>query len=229
MSVPRGDVTGEVALLEREVYAEAEAARLLGMPQATLHYWLEGGQRRGKAYQPIIRPDPTGSRIVTWGEFVESALLRAYRKQSIPMAQLRLFIQTLRDRRGVPYPLAHHQPWRSGRDLLFAAQEEAGLPMDFWLVSNSQGLLTPSADRFVEQVSWEDDIATRLRPHRDPKSPVRVDPRVRFGAPAVRGISTSALADQVEAGSTISEVADDYGLPPIEVRWAVAYEDTKAA
>ena len=29
-----------VALLEREMYAEAEAARLLNVAQSTLHYWL---------------------------------------------------------------------------------------------------------------------------------------------------------------------------------------------
>lgn len=222
-------VVDEVTLLEREVYAEAEAARLLGVPQGTLHYWLEGGQRGKKFYQPIIRPEPTGNRIVTWGEFVESALLHAYRKQSVPMLQLRLFIQTLREQQGVPYPLAHHRPWYLGRELLFAAQEEAGLPQDYWLVASNQGLLTPTADQFVQQVSWEGDIAAAMRPHRDPNSPVRVDPRVRFGAPAVGGISTAALADQVEAGSSIDEVASDFDLTAELVRWAVAYEGTKAA
>ena len=34
-----------VELLEREVYTEAEASRLLRTPQSTLHYWLEGGRR----------------------------------------------------------------------------------------------------------------------------------------------------------------------------------------
>jgi hypothetical protein len=32
-----------VAILEREVYSEAEAARLLRLSQGTLNYWLELG------------------------------------------------------------------------------------------------------------------------------------------------------------------------------------------
>jgi hypothetical protein len=35
--------------------SEAEAAHLLRVPQSTLHYWLEGGTRRGKQYMPILR------------------------------------------------------------------------------------------------------------------------------------------------------------------------------
>ena len=54
-----------VEVLDREMFAEAEAARLLRLPQGTLHYWLEGGSQRGKAYRPIIRVEPTGSRTVT--------------------------------------------------------------------------------------------------------------------------------------------------------------------
>jgi hypothetical protein len=62
------------------MFTEAEAARLLRVPQSTLHYWLEGGVRRGKSYQPILRLEPTGTRTISWAEFVEAALLRGYRK-----------------------------------------------------------------------------------------------------------------------------------------------------
>jgi hypothetical protein len=57
----------DVSVLDREMYSEAEAARLLGVVQSTLNYWLEGGIRRGKSYRPIIRTEPTGGRSpVTW-------------------------------------------------------------------------------------------------------------------------------------------------------------------
>ena len=38
------------------MYSESEAARLLRVPQGTLNYWLEGGQRRGKTYRPVFVP-----------------------------------------------------------------------------------------------------------------------------------------------------------------------------
>jgi PIN like domain len=65
-----------VDVLDREMYSEAEAARLLRVAQGTLHYWLEGGTQRGRTYKPIVRLEPTGARSVTWAEFVEAALLR---------------------------------------------------------------------------------------------------------------------------------------------------------
>jgi len=51
-----------VTVLDREMYTEAAAARLLGLPQGTLNYWLEGGERRGKVYRPVIRVEPRGDR-----------------------------------------------------------------------------------------------------------------------------------------------------------------------
>jgi hypothetical protein len=42
-----------VTVLDREMYTEAAAARLLGVAQGTLNYWLEGGERRGKLYRPL--------------------------------------------------------------------------------------------------------------------------------------------------------------------------------
>ncbi len=47
-------------VLNREMFAEAEAARLIREPRGTMHYRLEGGERRGKTYQPIMRIEATG-------------------------------------------------------------------------------------------------------------------------------------------------------------------------
>jgi hypothetical protein len=44
-----------VALLDREMYSEAEASRLLGVAQNTLHYWLEGKTVGDMVYAPVIR------------------------------------------------------------------------------------------------------------------------------------------------------------------------------
>ena len=99
----------DVALLEREMYVEAEAARLLSVAQSTLHYWLEGKTGRGgKVHRPVIRQEPKGTgAAVTWAEFVEAGLLRQYRRElKVPLPELRAFIELLRQRFDVPYPLA---------------------------------------------------------------------------------------------------------------------------
>jgi uncharacterized protein (DUF433 family) len=223
-----------VSILDREMYTEAEAARLLNVAQSTLNYWLEGGVRRGgRVYRPIIREEPRGDRqAVTWAEFIEAGLLREYRRaHGVPMAELRAFIDIVRQQFQVPYPLAHHRPFISGKDLLIRAQDEVGLDADFCLVAivRGQPLLTPAADSFVKRVTWHDDMATQWRPHDDPKSPVRIDPDVRFGRPSIDGISTESLWEHEQAGETTEEIADEFSLSAGAVRWAIAYEQSARA
>src|SRR5262245_1341780 len=117
------------------MYSEAEAARLLGVAQSTLNYWLEGGERRGRIYKPVIRVEPRGVRSVTLAEFVWSGLLSAYRRNSVPMAELRRFIELLREHFGVPFPLADRRPLVSGRQLVYQSQIDAGLEPDYWVVA----------------------------------------------------------------------------------------------
>lgn len=221
-----------VTVLDREMFAEAEAARYLRVAQSTLHYWLEGGQHRGRTYMPVLRPEPRGSRTVTWAEFVEAGLLRQYRREHhVPMAELRAFIEKLRERTGTPYPLAHHRPYVVDRQLVREAQNEAGLDPEFCLVAEVRGqlILTPASQGFVDRVEWSDDVAASWRPHDDPRSPVRVTPTVRFGRPAVGGVSTEVILEHIEAGESESEVAAAFELSEQDVRWALAYETSARA
>jgi uncharacterized protein (DUF433 family) len=223
----------DVQVLEREIYSEAEAARLLRVAQSTLHYWLEGAIRRGKRYMPVIRPEPKGSRSVTWAEFVEAGLLRQYRREhQVPMPELRQFIDTLREKFGVPYPLAHHRPFIGvGRQLVVEAQEESGLDPEFFLVAvaRQQLVLTAPSQLFVDRVTWEGDVAAAWRPHDELDSPVRVSPLQRFGRPAVRGISTEVLWEHEDSGESVEEIAEAFALSARDVRWALAYENSLRA
>jgi hypothetical protein len=42
-------------ILDRELYNEVEAARLLRLAPSALHWWLEGAERRGRACRPVLR------------------------------------------------------------------------------------------------------------------------------------------------------------------------------
>jgi uncharacterized protein (DUF433 family) len=222
-----------ISVLEREMFSEAEAARLLSVPQGTLHYWLDGGTRRDRSYPPVIRTEPRETRTVTWAEFVEAGLLREYRRElRVPMFELRAFIDRLRDQLGVAYPLAHARPFvGEGRRLLREAQDEVGLDVDFCLVADVRGqlVLTPASDAFFSRVSWSDGLATAWRPASDPESPVRIDPELRFGRPSIRGISTETLWEHVDAGEDPAETAEAFGISLADVRWALAYESARLA
>lgn len=219
------------SVLDREMYTEALAARLLGLPQSTLHYWLEGGLRRGRSYKPISRPEPLGRRVVTWAEFVEAGWLSEYRNLNIPMTELRRFIDDLRDKFGVPYPLADRRPLVSGRKLVYDAQTAADLGVEFYLVSvvNQQSLLTAPGEAFAQRVEWEGDVAIAYKPDPNPGSTIRIEPDVRFGKPAVRGISTEIIWEEDEAGENVDTIAETYRLDVADVRWALAYENAQRA
>jgi uncharacterized protein (DUF433 family)/transposase len=222
-----------LSVLEREMYSEAEAARLLGVAQSTLNYWLEGGERRGKSYPPVIRPEPHGRRApVTWAEFVEAGLLRSYRRDlGVKMAELRAFIDQLRNELGVPYPLADRRPYVSNKELVFKAQQETGLDTDLWLVTavGGQYQLLPPSDEFVRRVTWADDVVASWRPADSPESTVRINPELRFGKPAVAGISTEAIWEHSDAGEDEDEIAETFGLSLSDVRWALSYETARRA
>jgi uncharacterized protein (DUF433 family) len=229
-----GDASVTIQVLDREMFSEAEAARLLQLSQSTLHWWLDGGVRRNRKYPPVLRTNPKGARSVTWAEFVEAGLLRQYRRvHHVPLPELRAAIDILRDQLGVPYPLAHASPYvGEGRRLLLAAQEQAGLDAEYSLVAVASGqlLLTPATELFFERVEWADDVAVAWRPHADSRSPVIMRPDIRFGLPSVRGIRTEVVWEHLEeADESVDEVAEQFDLSPDEVRWAYAYEVTARA
>lgn len=221
-----------ISILDREMYSEAEAARLLRVSQPTLNYWLEGKTYRGRTHLPVIREEPTGVRTVTWAEFVEAGLLSQYRARNTTLDEVRRFISILREETGEPYPLAHERPWALNGRLLLEAQQASELPPEYWLYAPTDGqLLMPlyTAQQFVDRVTFERDEAVLWRPlGRD--SPVVIDPDTRFGRPSVKGISTSVLKEYSDDGYDYDEIAEEFSLTVRDVELAVAYElESKAA
>ncbi len=215
------------------LYSEAEAARLLRLPQATLHYWLEGKSHRGHTYPPVIRVDATGDRTLTWDEFIEAAMLRQYRRvENIPMRELRLAIDDLRKRFDCLYPLSRLRPWvDEGTLILREVQERAGLPAEYCFVAavGGQLMLLPAAESFVRRVDWVGNDPGAWRPHDDAASPVRIRPDLRFGRPSVAGVSTEVVWEHLEADESPEEVAEQFDLKVGQVRWAYAYETSQRA
>lgn len=221
-----------LSILDRRVTTATEAARQLGMPTATLRYWLEGAERDGRRYEPVLRPAPTGVSDVTWGEMVEARYLRAYRTH-VSLQRIRPFIDALRREFGVPYPLAHFRPYvDSTRRLVLRLQEEADVPDELWLVfegADGQVRLNPAVIQdFLARVEFEDEAehgaAVRLYPQ-GKSSPVVIDPLVSSAAATVGGVRTAVLAERAEAfGDTPEELAEEFDLTVADVKAAIAFE-----
>lgn len=211
------------------MYGVAEAAALLGLRADRARAWLDGYEREGAQYAPVIRVDPTGDDVVTWGEFVELGYLREYRRKGVPLQRLRPVIDELRREFGTPYPLATAKPIVFGKELVLELQERNGIPQAIAIVirSGQQILLAQEAQRFFKKVEFDppgQGDARRLHPA-GLASPVVIDPLVRFGRPSVHGVATERLWELFDAGESIEQIADGYEMPTEEIRAAIAYEE----
>lgn len=204
-----------------------EAAGLLGLGVGRVRAWLDGYERGGTFYQPVIRPEHTGDGIVNWGEFVELGYLREYRRKGVPLQRLRPVIAALRNEYQTLYPLATAKPFVHGRDLVLMLQRENELPDPLAIVvpSGQMILLADEAGRFFRKVEFDAEDAARLVRPAGAASSVVIDPLVRFGQPSVRGVSTDRLWELYDAGEPLEVISVGYDMPEHDVRAAVAYEE----
>ena len=87
-------------------------------------------------------------------------------------------------------------------------------------------------EEHLKRIEW--DVAkfpARLYPFVSAISPseerlIAIDPRIAFGRPVLlrRGVSTSTIADRIDAGETVEDIAADYDLGPAEIEQAALYE-----
>lgn len=232
-----------VSVLERPVYGMWQVDNLLGLRSGTARRWIDGYERRGQHYAPVIRPRTTGVEIVTWGEFVEARLLANYRDAGVPLVRLRPIVERLRADLGTPYPLATAR-WLfvDGRELVQRVQDEINLEPGLRLVEvvrTGQYAVTPEGDQveettielaapvseFLDHVGFDDDdtYAARIFPLGRTRA-VTLDPVRAFGAPAVRTIRTDVLAEEYRAGDSVASIARSYDLKPAEVDDAIEFE-----
>jgi uncharacterized protein (DUF433 family) len=135
----------------------------------------------------------------------------------------------MRQKFGVPYPLAHFKPFASGRRLLLEVQDQQHLPEALRMiyeVSTGQLILDPRVVGFLERIDFAESggqEAVRIRPA-GKDSPVIIDPMISSGASTVHGTRTEILAEQASAGVPVDEIAEDFGLPLELVKAALSYE-----
>lgn len=233
MGVP---TTNVIDLQDRPVYGFGQVDHILGLKAGTSARWIDGYQRRGKSYPPVIRPEPTGDEVVTWGEFVEARLLAEYRDAGVPLVRMRPAVEKLREELNTFYPLASAKTWLAveGRELVRKVQDAVGLDRRLLIVvRNDQQMLDWSApaQEFADSLQWGDvgrgrakrQEVTSLRP--DPAiREVVVNPLQRFGEPSTRGVPTEVIRELYVAGDPIEMIAELYQLPRELVEAAVRYE-----
>jgi uncharacterized protein (DUF433 family) len=222
-------------LLGRPIYGLAQADRVLALRPGTARRWIDGYRRGGKQYPPVVREEPTGEEIITWGELVETRLLSEYRDAGVPLIRMRPAVMALREELQTRYPLASARTWLDvkGRDLVLRVQERVGLERRLALVvvRTGQVFWADAAEAFRKSIDWTEDDGDRqprlMRPAGDLPSVV-IDPLRGFGEPVVRNVRTEILGELFRAGESPDEIAETYELDRPAVEQAIRYEMRRA-
>lgn len=212
-------------------YTVAEAARYLKLPQATLRTWVVGrdypvaeGQGRFKA---LIKPARGQPPLLSFYNLIEAHVLRALRtehgvsikalRNSIGFAERALKV----DRLLLREDLRTH----GGRVLL----EHYGDLIE--LSASGQIAIRKSLEDHLARVNWDRwSFPVRLYPYPtaalDGARTIAIDANIAFGRPVLvaRGVSTHAIAERLDAGESVSELAADYDLMPADIEQAALYE-----
>lgn len=220
------------SMLDREVYVYAEVDRLVGLRGGTARRWLNGYERSGTTYEPILRVTPNETPWVTWGEFVEVRMLAEFRdRDKVRTSRLRAAVDSLRRTYTYRYPLAYLQPYLDvhDRDLTISG-EDLGLPDEEIIVRTGQRLLGDAkwlAD--VAILDHDDDgkqLFVQLPADKD-FADIVINPARLSGQPTFAGsrVSPVTIAGMAKGGVPHEDLAADYGLSLAQVQQAISYTE----
>ena len=218
---------------DQPAYTLAEAARYLKVAPATLRSWVVGRPYptgTGTAHsKPLIRPAKNPPASLSFWNLIEAHVLRSLRiDHAVPMDALRRAINYAERSLKIERLLLSPELRTDAGKLLL---ERYGQLIE--LSASGQIAMRSLFKAHLDRVEWDEwQFPVRLYPfttggvgageHR----PVAIAANIAFGRPVLvhGGISTAAIAGRIDAGESITDLADDYDLTPAEIEDAVLYE-----
>jgi uncharacterized protein (DUF433 family) len=197
------------ARLDVPNYEVGEAARYAHIHAATVSRWHKNTTLGGREM---------GSKL-SYLQLIELAVAAACRDAGMKLADIRAARAYFAGAFKTKHPFATLKLQTDGVDLAI----EAGADL---LIGNRRGQLAwkPIIGERFKEFEYEDGVATRWHVA-GKRSPVVIDPRVRFGAPHVAGIPTWLIRDRWLAGEPMIEITDDLNIKDTMVRAALAFEN----
>ncbi len=207
-------------------YTIADAARYSRIAPQTVTNWTH---RRLSIGPPALSGRRRGEHL-SYLELVEVAVVAIFRQLGVSLEAVARTRDYMRATFSSEYPFAEHRFKTDGMRLMLQWTEHEETPqLNEVIVADAGG-----------QLGWEKMMASRLAEFdyeqelalvwhvagRD--SPVRIDPRVSFGAPTVRGVPTWVLKGRWNAGETLEDIVEDFGVTRKEATSALRFEGVAA-
>lgn len=217
-------------LRDQPAYTVAEAARYLKVAPATLRSWVVGRpytRASGPAHtSPLIRPAKIPPPTLSFWNLIEAHVLRSLRNDhGVSMDALRTAVLYAQQSLNVERLLLSHELRTDAGKLLLERYGEL-----IELSASGQIAMRRMFNEHLARVEWDEwQFPVRLYPFTSSsaeKRPVAIAANVAFGRPILvhGGITTAAIAERLDAGETLNELAEDYGLSVEEIEDAALYE-----
>lgn len=212
--------------LRLPTYGVSEAARYAHVSGETIRNWQKLRNR----------PSPLGPRergkALSYLQLIEVAVVAAARDAGVPLWAIRDTREYMRQEFDSEFPFAEYRFKTDGKKLWVDYMDVVGRGGRGKLleVSGKGQLAWAEIIGRLQEFEYDQKIGLAVRWHvAGRRSPVIIDPRIRFGAPSVEGVPTRLLAARWEAGESPEEIADDFDLAEREVLAALKFEGVEAA
>ena len=202
-------------------YRVGAAARYAQTTRQTVTRWHHGTEA-GAAGMPERAP----REALSYFQLVEVAVVAAFRREGVSLKAIRTARDYAAQQFECEFPFAQLEFARAGRELLLNLADIARGDEEGAIVASKWG--QRAWDEFLPEFEYEEGDVVVQWHVRGKASPILIDPRIAFGAPAINGVPTWAIKGRREAGETIDEIVDDFSLKREEVAAALEFEDIAA-
>lgn len=201
-------------------YQIGEAARYAHISPQTVAAWhKDTGDKRTLSSKD-------GGAALSYLQLIEVAVVAAFRKSGISLREIQETREYIRKSLSTEFPFSQYRFKTDGKSLLMEYDQ---------LVGKKKGkgkLFAPSKHgqlgwsdiiKTLEGFEYEKDLAVRWHVAGS-SSPIVIDPRVSFGAPTILGTPTWVITGRRDAGESIEDIAEDFGLKKADVKKAIEFE-----
>ncbi|MGH9190520.1 MAG: DUF433 domain-containing protein [Acidimicrobiales bacterium] len=203
------------------IYSFPTAAHLLRRrgTQVTvrqLRYWMDSGLT-----SPSFGRDTSGSAVLSFADLISLEVVRRFLAAGVSLQAVRRAERAMRE--WFVRPFAHQRFFTDGSSIWCQVNPADDSVLEIRGRRLQHLAWTPAIATFASEIRYEDGVAARWGLGQW----VEMDPKVRFGAPVVKGtrVPVSTIAAELEAAS-VDEVADWHGL---RVEQVVGVRDYLAA
>jgi len=213
-------------------YSFPEAARATGIPVSTLRAWTVGQRYRRKDdlgfFEPVLqRPNASDNRL-SFFNLIEAHVLRALRTvHDVDLGKVRYAIQLAEQDLGTTRLLLDRRLKTAGGTLFFDRYTEL-----LELSPSQQIAMRTILDAYMQRVAYDDSklpaefFPFEHVPENADRKVIVIAPFISFGRAILRrtGVSTRAIVQRLDAGETLADLLNDYGLTEAELEEAVLFE-----